>query len=315
MSWIERQNLFLRRNQQPFSVSPFRSIVIDSETERIRNKQTYPILHEAPEAMTSATSCDESEQSLLETAIKAAHDGGQILQDWVGRFSVSEKRKADLVTEADHASQKCIFELISRRYPNHGFLGEEGLNQDAKNSDFRWVIDPLDGTSNYVHGFPYYAVSIAVEKSGQLVAGVIFDPTRDETFAATKGNGATLNGDRISTSGETDLSKSMAMASLPVGADATDPAVQRFLAAMSHLQTVQRSGSAALNLACVASGRIDAFWSTSLKPWDVAAGVLLVQEAGGTVTNLGGGKIDIMVPSHLASSSQPISDGIVQIFN
>lgn len=265
--------------------------------------------------MTTATSQDESEQALLETAIKAAHDGGQILQDWVGRFSVSEKRKADLVTEADHASQKCIFDLISNRYPNHGFLGEEGLNQAADGSEFRWVIDPLDGTSNYVHGFPYYAVSIAVEKAGQLVAAVVFDPTRDETFAAAKGQGATLNGKPITTSGETDLSKTMGMASLPVGADASDPAVRRFLTAMSHLQTVQRSGSAALNLACVASGRIDTFWSTSLKPWDVAAGLLLVEEAGGTVTDLQGGKIDIMVPSHLAACSRQIADGIVSIFD
>lgn len=265
--------------------------------------------------MTSATSGNESDQTLLETAIKAAHAGGQILQDWVGRFSVSEKRRADLVTEADHASQKCIFEMISGQFPNHGFLGEEGLNQDANGSDFRWVIDPLDGTSNYVHGFPYYAVSIAVEKAGQLVAGVIFDPTRNETFAAISGKGATLNGTQITTSGETELSKAMGMASLPVGADASDPAVKRFLVAMGHLQTVQRSGSAALNLACVASGRIDSFWSTSLKPWDVAAGLLIVKEAGGTVTNLQGGKIDIMVPSHLASSSQQISNGIVRIFN
>ncbi|MEP3478324.1 MAG: inositol monophosphatase family protein [Fuerstiella sp.] len=264
--------------------------------------------------MTTIPSGDESLSALQQIAIQAAHEGGQILQDWVGRFSVSEKRKADLVTEADHASQQRIFDIISGQFPNHGFLGEEGLNKAAVDSDFRWVIDPLDGTSNYVHGFPYYAVSIAVERAGQLVVGVIFDPTRDETFAATYQGGATLNGKKITTSGETQLSKTMGMASLPVGADGSDPAVKRFLAAMSHLQTVQRSGSAALNLACVASGRIDTFWSTSLKPWDVAAGLLLVQEAGGTVTNLQGRSIDIMVPSHLAACSQSIADGIVSIF-
>lgn len=265
--------------------------------------------------MASTLSGDESPLALQQIAILAAHEGGQILQDWVGRFSVSEKKRADLVTEADHASQQRIFEIISSQYPDHGFLGEEGLNKEANGSDFRWVIDPLDGTSNYVHGFPYYAVSIAVEQAGQLVAGVIFDPTRDETFAASHQGGATLNGSKITTSGETRLSKSMGMASLPVGADASDPAVQRFLAAMGHLQTVQRSGSAALNLACVASGRIDTFWSTSLKPWDVAAGLLLVTEAGGIVTNLQGGKVDIMLPSHLAACSRPIADGIVDIFN
>jgi len=196
---------------------------------------------------------------LLSTAVAAAHAGGRILQDWVGRFSVREKRRADLVTEADHASQQAIFELIAAAFPSHGFLGEEGLNREAPESPYRWVIDPLDGTSNYGHGFPYYAVSIGLEKNGVLEVGVIFDPNRDETFQAARGEGAFLNGSPISTSGETELSRAMAMASLPVGADKTEPAVQRFLTSMSHLQTVQRSGSAALNLACVACGRIDAF--------------------------------------------------------
>ena len=191
-------------------------------------------------------------EQLLDTAVAAAHTGGAILQDWVGRFSVKEKRRADLVTEADHASQQAIFEAISAAFPSHGFLGEEGLNKEADASPFRWVIDPLDGTSNYVHGFPYYAVSIGVEKSGELVAGVIFDPNRSETFTAGKGLGAFLNETPITTSGETEMSRAMAMASLPVGADQSDPAVTRFLNSMSHLQTVQRSGSAALNLACVA---------------------------------------------------------------
>lgn len=251
---------------------------------------------------------------ILATAIHAAHAGGAILQDWIGRFSVQEKRRADLVTEADHASQQKIFELISQKYPRHGFLGEEGLNREPDDCDYQWVIDPLDGTSNYVHGFPYYAVSIGVRNGDELIAGVIFDPNRDETFAATKSGGATLNGVSISTSGETQLSSAMAMASLPVGADQTDPAVKRFLDSMSHLQTVQRSGSAALNLACVACGRIDTFWSTSLKPWDVAAGVLIVQEAGGTVTNLQGDKIDIMVSSLIASCSDTIAQKLVTIF-
>lgn len=250
---------------------------------------------------------------LVETALAAAHTGGQILQDWVGRFSVKEKRRADLVTEADHASQQAIFEQISRAFPRHGFLGEEGLNKQADDSPYRWVIDPLDGTSNYVHGFPYYAVSIGLEKDGVLEVGVIFDPNRNETFQAARGCGALLNGRPIATSGETQLSQAMAMASLPVGADQTDPAVRRFLTSMSHLQTVQRSGSAALNLACVACGRIDAFWSTSLKPWDVAAGILIVQEAGGAVTSLDGGPVDIMVPSLLSASTSAIAENLTTV--
>lgn len=265
--------------------------------------------------MAENSSNDVSQQDLLNTAIEASHIGGAILQGWVGRFSVREKRRADLVTEADHASQAAIFEFISNRYESHGFLGEEGLNKEAVGCEYQWVIDPLDGTSNYVHGFPYYAVSIAVRHGNELIAGVIYDPTRDETFAATKGEGASLNGAKISTSGETNMAMAMAMASLPVGADKDDPAVRRFLDSMAHLQTVQRSGSAALNLACVACGRIDAFWSSSLKPWDVAAGVLIVQEAGGTVSDLRGDTTDIMVSSLIATCSDTIAQGLVSIFD
>lgn len=265
--------------------------------------------------MSTTPSMEPSLETLVSLAEKAAHAGGEILQEWVGKFSVREKRRADLVTEADHASQEAIHSIISSQFADHGFLGEEGLNEESDTSPYRWVIDPLDGTSNYVHGFPYYAVSIAVEKDGVLQAGVIFDPNRNETFSAVKGNGATLNGRTISTSGEAELSRAMAMASLPVGADRSDPAVQRFLDAMSHLQTVQRSGSAALNLCCVACGRIDTFWSTSLKPWDVAAGTLIVQEAGGTVTSLTGSTIDIMVPSILSASSEKIAQDLVSIFS
>ena len=181
-------------------------------------------------------------QDLLSIAVTAAHAGGAVLQDWVGRFSVKEKRRADLVTEADHASQQEILDIISNAFPAHGFVGEEGLNRDADGSDYQWIIDPLDGTSNYVHGFPYYAVSIGVRRRESLVAGVIFDPNRNETFTAIAGQGAQLNESPIGTSGETELSRVMGMASLPVGADGTDPAVQRFLNALGHLQTVQRSG-------------------------------------------------------------------------
>jgi len=287
-----------------------RSVVFCIQVETIRFLPTTP-----DEILMDAVHNDDvARADLLSIAVEAAHAGGEILQDWVGRFSVREKKRADLVTEADHASQQKIFDMIAQRYPNHGFLGEEGLNKAAQNSDYRWVIDPLDGTSNYVHGFPYYAVSIGLQKADELVAGVIFDPNRNETFAATKGGGATLNGQPISTSGESNMAMAMAMASLPVGADRNHPAVSRFLNSMNHLQTVQRSGSAALNLACVACGRIDAFWSTSLKPWDVAAGVLIVQEAGGSVTDLAGGAVDIMESSLIAASTRTIAQNLADIF-
>lgn len=249
---------------------------------------------------------------LLEVALEAATIGAGVLNEWVGRFSVQEKRRADLVTEADHASQEAIHRHIVKRFPEHGFLGEEGLNFES-DSPYRWVIDPLDGTSNYVHGFPYYAVSIGVQEDQQLVAGVVYDPTRNDAFTATRGGGAFLNGTQISTSGETELSRSMAMASLPVGADHTDPAVARFLSSMNHLQTVQRSGSAAMNLANLACGRIDAFWSSSLKPWDMAAGALIVEEAGGCVISLDGSTFDIMTPSLLTAATHKIAHELVDV--
>ena len=250
-----------------------------------------------------------------QTAQQAAREGGRILQEWVGRFTVREKKRADLVTEADEASQTAIQQIIADQFSDHGFLGEEGLDQPSSNSDYRWIIDPLDGTSNYVHGFPYYAVSIALQKGDQLLVGVILDPNRSEMFSAVAGQGARLNGHPIETSGEQEPGSAMGMASLPVGGDSSNPAVQRFLKALNHLQTVQRTGSAALNLASVACGRVDVFWSTSLKPWDVAAGILLVQEAGGIVTNMTGEPVDIQVPSLIAACSGRIQKEVSDILN
>jgi myo-inositol-1(or 4)-monophosphatase len=241
-------------------------------------------------------------QQFAAVAEQAARLGGEILQDWAPRFTSREKSPANLVTEADEASQRAIFELIHDRFPDHCFLGEEGLRYDDGDPRFRWIIDPLDGTSNYVHRFPYYAVSIGLEQDGELVVGVIFDPNRNELFSAASGQGARLNGQPIGTSLEPDIGKAMCMASLPVKARQEHPAVQRFLKVLDHAQTVQRTGSAALNLCCVACGRIEAFWSSSLQPWDQAAGALIVREAGGLVTRTDGGPFDVNRPDLLASN-------------
>lgn len=258
----------------------------------------------------------ETEQ-WAQRAVEAAHIGGAILTDWVGRFSVREKGRANLVTEADEASQVAIVGFLKSQFPDHDFLGEEqGLddrNAGVVGESPIWIIDPLDGTSNYVHGFPYYAVSLALMAYGRLQVGVIFDPTRGETFAAVSGRGASLNNQTITTSGETKAEHAMAMASLPIAAEPSNPAVRRFLTALPKLQAVQRTGSAALNLAYVAAGRIDAFWSTSLHPWDVAAGALLVQEAGGSVTTLAGGTNSIFVPDVLAASSASLQQELSQL--
>ncbi|MDA0832540.1 MAG: inositol monophosphatase family protein [Planctomycetota bacterium] len=251
----------------------------------------------------------------LPTAKGAAQLAGEVLRSWAERFTITEKSPANLVTEADIAAQAAIYDFISKRYPDHNFLGEEGLNESHPNSTFRWVIDPLDGTSNYAHRFPYYAVSIGLECDGELVCGVIYDPTRDELFWTVKGDGAWLNDSRLSTSRNLTLDKAMLMASLPVAVRAHHPAVNRFLRAVGQAQTVQRSGSAALNLAYIAAGRLDGFWSTSLLPWDMAAGVLLVREAGGVVTQLDGGTFRLERPSLLAANGESLHREMVSMLS
>ncbi|MFM7056953.1 MAG: inositol monophosphatase family protein [Planctomycetota bacterium] len=249
----------------------------------------------------------------LEAAKRAALAGGEVLQSWRGRFSVREKSRSNLVTEADEAAQAAIVDVLQKEYPEHGFLGEENLHPESAGAEWMWIIDPLDGTTNYVHGFPYYAVSIALQVAGELELGVIYDPTRGDMFAVRRGCGVELNGVAVRTSGETRASSAFGVGSLPVVTDRGDPAVERFLRALREFQTVQRTGSAALNLAYLASGRIDAFWSSSLKAWDVAAGALMVMESGGSIAGLDGGKFDIFVPSLAAASTGPLLSELLRV--
>lgn len=257
----------------------------------------------------SATSADE----LLAIATEAAREAGVILKDWAGRFTVSEKSPANLVTEADLASQDKIHSLIHGRFRDHNFLGEEGLAETNSDSPWRWVIDPLDGTSNYVHGFPYYAVNIALQFGRELMVAVTLDPNREELFTAIRGRGAVVNGRPLRPTRVSILRDAMVVASLPVACRPEHYAVKQFLNVMPHVQTVQRTGSAALNLAYVAAGRMDAFWSSSLKPWDMAAGILLVQEAGGRATKMNGQPVDIEIPDLLSSNGSLIHDALQQL--
>lgn len=242
------------------------------------------------------------DESFCRTATEAARAAGAVLEQWADKFTVREKSPANVVTEADYAAQALIVDLIRSRFPDHGFLAEEGLDESPRGRPFRWIIDPLDGTSNYVHRFPYYAVSIGLEYEGQIVLGVIYDSNRDELFTAERGGGARLNGRSIQPSSVAALSHAFVVASLPPGISARDPAVLRLLRVLPYAQSLQRTGSAALNLAYVACGRMDAFWSSSLKPWDVAAGSLLVTEAGGAITRMDGDPFDPMLPDLLATN-------------
>lgn len=250
----------------------------------------------------------------LEAAEAAARAGGRELASWAGRFSVREKGRADLVTDADHASQEAVVSVLDAAFPGYAFLGEEGLSRPGATPDSpRWIIDPLDGTSNYVHGFPYFCVSIGLEVGGRAVLGVVFDPCRDELFAAGPRIAATCNGEAISVSARDRVAEHLLVASLPRNTDPNDVAVRRFLAALPLAESVQRTGSAAMNLAYVAAGRLDGFWSTSLKPWDQAGGVPLVEEAGGRVGTVGGGPFRVEEPDLLATNGTAAHDELVGI--
>jgi myo-inositol-1(or 4)-monophosphatase len=231
----------------------------------------------------------------------AARAGGLVLLDWVGRFAVSNKGPRDLVTEADVASQREIRRILLGGFPEHGFIGEETLPEHAADgrSDravasppmFRWVVDPLDGTSNYVHGFPAWCVSVALALGDEILVGTVYDPVRDECFTAQRGGGAALNGRSIKAAGTPSLAESLVAVSFPPHVEPESPAIRDFLSLLPRVHSVRRSGSTALNLAWLACGRLDAFWVRRIACWDVAAGLLLVREAGGSVAGFAGGRI------------------------
>ncbi|QDT17317.1 inositol monophosphatase family protein [Alienimonas californiensis] len=255
---------------------------------------------------------------IARTAAVAAHAAGEVLQGYRGRFEVEEKGPQDLVTDADHAAQDAVVKAITDAFPDHDLYGEEGLREE-RGGEYRWTIDPLDGTGNYVHGFPFYAVSIGVERLSDAGAapavGAIYDPSREEMFLALlppDGEAeATVNGRPMRTSPCTDLPRAFLMSSIPRNSPANAPEVRRFTHMLNRCETVQRSGSAALNLAYVACGRVDGYWSTSLKPWDQAAGAVLVEAAGGTMRTIDGGPFRIADPDMLACSNAALAEATV----
>src|SRR5262245_53304660 len=242
---------------------------------------------------------------MLDFAIQVAQEAGRLLRDRLGtRLDVSHKGAIDLVTDVDLASEELIRERIATHYPRHQILGEEaGLAE--KPSEYRWVVDPLDGTSNFAHGFPVFAVSIALEHRGESILGVVYDPMRDELFAAERGGGATLNRKSIRVSTTKDLSQSMLGTGFPYNIRTSNLTnLDHWANFALHAQALRRVGSASLDLCYVASGRVDGFWELSLSPWDMAAGALIVQEAGGRVTSFEGGEFSIYRPEVVASNDK-----------
>ena len=243
---------------------------------------------------------------MLNFAIQTARAAGQLLAERFGRaLSISNKSELDLVTEADLASERLIIERIKTNYPRHSILAEESgasATADREASEWRWIVDPLDGTTNYAHGYPYFCVSMGLEHKGKLELGVIYDPVRDELFTAERGQGAALNGSRIQVSQSNNLNSALLCTGFPYDVRERSEFARHFTNFIMNAQAVRRDGSAALDLAYVACGRFDGFWEEGLHPWDVAAGVLMIEEAGGRVTHYDGAAFDIYGAPILASN-------------
>ncbi len=218
-----------------------------------------------------------------------------------GKVTIEYKGDVDLVTVADRASEDLIVGFLRRQWPDHDMIGEEGSRKET-GSDYRWYIDPLDGTTNFAHGYPVFCVSIALEHKGERIAGVVYDPTRDEMFAAEKGGGAELNGKAMRVSKMGRLAECLVATGFPSHKRHKNPNIHFYHQITLRSHGVRRAGSAALDLCCVASGRYDAFWEFNLNSWDTAAAVLLVQESGGVVTNFSGGPFEISSRQVLASN-------------
>lgn len=231
---------------------------------------------------------------MLNTAIKAARRAGTIINRAsldLERLQVARKGPKDYVTEVDRAAEEAIIEALRSAYPEHGFLAEESGDTPAPGAgerpEFQWIIDPLDGTTNFIHGCPIYAVSIALAHRGQITQAVVYDPTRNELFTASRGGGAFLNDRRVRVSGQTRYYDALVGAHVPGSAGPAVPA-SRYAKLLHECASARRLGSTVLDLAYVASGRLDGFCGARLKPWDMAAGGLLVLEAGGLVGDFDG---------------------------
>ena len=242
---------------------------------------------------------------MLEVAIEAAREAGALLKLHSGKARSIERKEGqetNLVTEIDRRSEEMIIGRIRRKYPNHDFLAEESGGKERR-SEYCWIIDPLDGTTNFTHGLPVFCVSIGLEHKGEIIAGVVYDPNLDELFTAEKGKGAALNRKRIRVSPTSRLIDSLLVTGFPYTLrDDPNEIILHFNNFLLVAQALRRLGSAALDLAYVAAGRFDGFWESSLHPWDMAAGVLLVQEAGGKFTDFDGNPSSVYRKAVLTSN-------------
>ena len=255
--------------------------------------------------------------ALLETAVEAAVAGGQVLlSNWrnLPHGSVEEKRKNDFVTHADRESEEKIIAAIRARYPGDAFLAEEGGAQLGTDAASRvWIIDPLDGTSNFVSGFPFWCVSIAAREGDALTAAVVWDPLRGEMYTAERGGGAWRNGTRLQVTGRPSLDGAFVATGFPFrNRHKIDSYLALFRAVFAEARAIRRAGSAALDLAYVAAGVFDGFFEFRLSPWDVAAGALLIEEAGGVLTDFDGGK-GYLERGNVVAGSPAVAEGLLRV--
>jgi myo-inositol-1(or 4)-monophosphatase len=240
----------------------------------------------------------------LDAAWHAASVAGEFIRDnWQRPKRVGYKGAIDLVTTVDRESERKIVELLRQRFPSHSILAEEETNLRVGTSAYRWIIDPLDGTTNFAHGYPHFCVSIALERDDEVILALVYDPLRQECFRAAKNQGATLNGEPIATSATNELDKALLATGFPYDQrDHADFYLSYFQAFMLRSQGIRRNGSAALDRCYVACGRLDGFWELKLKPWDTAAAALIVSEAGGKLSDFSGQPYSIWGSETLASN-------------
>jgi myo-inositol-1(or 4)-monophosphatase len=251
----------------------------------------------------------------LETAVEIAREAGALVVNFLERRVPFEtKGEFDLVTAADRASEKLIVERLRSYFPAHSIMAEEGGGID-KASEYQWFVDPVDGTTNFAHAFPFFNVTLGLARAGEMVAGVVYDPVRQEMFTAERGAGAYLNNRRIHVSAAAHVSDSLASTGFPSRKRHHNINIHFYyqLAMASH--GVRRTGSAALDLAYVAAGRLDFFWEFGLKPWDMAAGSLLVQEAGGRISDMRGASHSVLSSDTLLADNSLLHDEIISAFD
>ena len=245
-------------------------------------------------------------QDMLDIAFDAAVQAGEIQREYYEKknLDIELKGRIDLVTEVDLLCEKAVTATISESFPDHGILAEEGTSING-GSPYQWIIDPLDGTTNFAHGFPMFAVSIGLVKDGEILLGVIYDPLRDELFSAKKDGGATMNGHSIKVSETSQLDKSLVATGFPYDVKTSSRNnLNNFNRVIMEVRALRRPGAAAIDLAYVACGRLDGFWEQRLKPWDMAAGALIVSEAGGIVTDMKGKPLDLFGETCCAGNPQ-----------